>query len=214
MDRPLRRDAERNRQRILDAAAELFAQRGLDVTLDEIAHRAGVGVGTAYRRFANKEELIEALFEQRMDELVTLAEQADELENGWEALQCFMERFLAVQAADRGLKEVLVGGGRGHDRLERARSRIAPVVQRIVDRAKAQGTLRDDVQAPDLALVQFMIGAVTEYAACVEPDVWQRLLVIVLDGLRARRDGPTPLPTRPLEDEELDEVMRAWRPRR
>src|SRR3954462_1928388 len=73
-DRPLRRDAERTRQRILEAAREAFAEGGLAVTLDEIAHRAGVGVGTVYRRFPDKEELIDALFEERMGELVALAE--------------------------------------------------------------------------------------------------------------------------------------------
>src|SRR3954449_13048651 len=74
----LRRDAERNRERILAAAADAFAEGGLAVTMDEIARRAGVGVGTIYRRFPDKELLIEALFEQRIDELVALAEAARE----------------------------------------------------------------------------------------------------------------------------------------
>ncbi len=72
-DKPLRRDAERNRQRILDAARELFAEHGLGVTLNDIAHHAGVGVGTVYRRFPDKAQLIEELFEQRLEDLVSLA---------------------------------------------------------------------------------------------------------------------------------------------
>src|SRR3954452_17176057 len=107
--RPLRRDAERNRQRILHAAAAAFAEGGLGVTMDEIARRAGVGVGTVYRRFPDKELLIEALFEQRLDELVELAKDALALEDAWEGLVRFFETFIAVQAADRGLKEVVLG---------------------------------------------------------------------------------------------------------
>src|SRR5579884_684684 len=74
VERPLRKDAERNRRRILDAAAELFTERGLGVTLNDIAHHADVGVGTVYRRFPDKELLIDALFEERFAEFVALAE--------------------------------------------------------------------------------------------------------------------------------------------
>ena len=95
----LRRDAERNRRRILAAAAEAFAEGGLAVTMDEIARRAGVGVGTVYRRFPDKELLIEALFEQRIDELVVLAEAAREDPDPWHGLVHFLETALALQAA-------------------------------------------------------------------------------------------------------------------
>src|ERR1700709_1136769 len=81
--RPLRKDAAENRERLLTAAAELFAERGLDVTLNDIAHHAGVGVGTAYRRFANKEEVIDALFEQRLQDVVAVAEEALSASDAW-----------------------------------------------------------------------------------------------------------------------------------
>src|SRR3954466_6318603 len=84
--RPLRADAERNRQRLIDAARELFAERGLDATLDDIAQRAGVGVGTAYRRFADKDELIDALFEQELAGIVEIADAAAAHEDPWEGL--------------------------------------------------------------------------------------------------------------------------------
>jgi AcrR family transcriptional regulator len=74
--RPLRRDAEQNRQRILAAAREVYSERGLDVTLDDIARHAGVGVGTVYRRFPGKEALIDALFEDKVNSLLSLAEEA------------------------------------------------------------------------------------------------------------------------------------------
>src|ERR671933_90846 len=106
---PLRRDAERNRQRILDAARELFAERGLAVTLNDVADHAGVGVGTVYRRFPDKAELVEALFEQRLEGIVGLLEEALENPDPWLGLEGFLERVLELQANDRGLKDILVG---------------------------------------------------------------------------------------------------------
>lgn len=207
----LRRDAERNRRRILHAAADAFAAGGLSVSMDEIARRAGVGVGTVYRRFPDKELLIDALFEQRVDELVGLAEKALANEDGWVGLVQFFETFLAVQAADRGLKEVVLSTAHGQERVRHARARIGPAVRALVERAQAQGELRPDVVGPDVALVQFMVGAIVDYTRDVEPDAWRRSLAIVLDGLRTRRDGPSPLPTPPLRDDQLDRAMGAWR---
>src|ERR1051325_5777449 len=91
-ERPLRKDAERNRLRILDAAGERFAQRGLGVTLDDIARHAGVGVGTVYRRFADKELLIDALFEQRLEAMRATAERALAEPDPWNGLVLFFER--------------------------------------------------------------------------------------------------------------------------
>jgi AcrR family transcriptional regulator len=213
VERPLRADAERNRQRILDAARELFAERGLAVTLDDIAHRAGVGVGTAYRRFQDKEALIDALFEDRIDELATLAE--DALANdsdAWSALATFLESGLALQAADRGLHEVLLGTLHGRERLAKARDRMKPPIDELVARAHASGDLRPDVQPTDLPLVHLMLGAVVDYTRDIEPDAWRRYLTIVLDGLRTRRDAPSPLPTTALDPDQVDDAMRAWRP--
>jgi AcrR family transcriptional regulator len=213
--RRLRRDAERNRERILAAATDAFARGGLAVTMDEIARRAGVGVGTVYRRFPDKELLIEALFEQRIDELVGLAEAARDNPDPFAGLAQFFETFLAVQAADRGLKEVLIGTGRGHRRVVEARARIAPVVEDLIGRARATGDLRPDVASSDLALIQFMLGAAIDYTHDVDPEAWRRLLGIVLDGLRHRREAPSPLPTPALDDDQLDRAMGAWRrPRR
>jgi AcrR family transcriptional regulator len=97
-ERPLRRDAERNRLRILEAAREAFAQDGLSVTLDEIAHRAGVGVGTVYRRFPDKELLIEALFEDEMNAFVAMGEECLRAGDSWDGLLAFLERASEKQA--------------------------------------------------------------------------------------------------------------------
>src|SRR3954451_18397056 len=100
---PLRKDAARNRERLLAAGAELFAERGLDVTLNDIAHHAGVGVATAYRRFANKEEVIDALFEERLQAVAEVAHAALGDADPWTGLVTFLERALDMQFGDRGL---------------------------------------------------------------------------------------------------------------
>src|SRR3954468_15265900 len=144
-ERPLRADAERNRARLLDAARELFAERGLDVSMDEIAHHAGVGVGTAYRRFGSRDELIGALFEARMEEYVALAEDALREPDAWAALARFLERSIAMQAADRGLKDLVFSHSHALDRVVRVHARMLPLVETIVERAQAAGALRPDL---------------------------------------------------------------------
>src|SRR5438270_14072558 len=93
----LRKDAAQNRERLLAAAAELFAERGLDVTLNDIAHHAGLGVGTAYRRFANKEQVIDALFEERLRDVADVATEALHDPDPWHGLITFLERSLEMQ---------------------------------------------------------------------------------------------------------------------
>lgn len=213
--RPLRRDAERNRRRILDAAAAVFAERGLGVTMDDIAHRAGVGVGTIYRRFPDKEELIDALFVDRIEALAALAEQGLAHDDPWDGLVWFMEQALVEQQQDRGLKELVLGATRGHGPTGHARERLAPIVTALFDRARASGQLRDDVEGVDTPVLQLMLGSVLDFSREVEPELWRRFLVIVLDGLRARRDGVTPLPVAALDDDQVDRAMASWRaPRR
>ncbi|HKO29122.1 MAG TPA: helix-turn-helix domain-containing protein, partial [Solirubrobacteraceae bacterium] len=121
--RPLRKDAERNRQRILDAARELFAQEGLGVTLNDIAHHAGVGVGTVYRRFPEKTQLIEELFEQQVSELVGLMEEALEDPDPWLGLTGFLRRNLELQARDRAFRQIIVGTPESAQRIDQIRAR-------------------------------------------------------------------------------------------
>jgi AcrR family transcriptional regulator len=192
--RPLRRDAERNRQEILLAAREAFAERGVEVTLDEIAQRAGVGVGTIYRRYANKDELIDELYEDIVAEIATVAEAALAQPDPWKGLVDFLEQSLARQASNRALKDLLPGGSqRGRERVARARERVAPLASEIFERAKQSGRLRPDVTEADIATIHMMLGAVIDSTRNTEPDAWRRYFGIVLDGLRTRRNAPTDL---------------------
>jgi AcrR family transcriptional regulator len=210
-ERPLRRDAERNRRRILEAAAEVFAERGLGVTMDDIADRADVGVGTVYRRFPDKELLIEALFEDRVEEIVSLAQQALAEDDPWEALVGFLERGQALQACNRGLKELLLSSEHGRERVTSVRERMAPLGEALVKRAQASGQLRPDVKGTDLPLIHVMLGGIVDFTRDVDADTWRRVLAIIVDGLRAG-ESLTPLEAPALEPNQLDRAMRGWKP--
>jgi AcrR family transcriptional regulator len=211
-ERPLRRDAERNRQLIIEAARTAFAEDGLSVTLDEIARRAGVGVGTVYRRFPDKEQLIDALFETRINELAAEAEAALLADDPWDGLVGFLERANQQHACDRGFKEVALSGVHGLERVARARQLMFPLVTQLVERAQADGSLRADVTPTDIPLLQLMLGSLSECTRDVDPDVWRRYLGIITDGLRTRRDEPSPLERDALTPERTQSTMRAWRP--
>src|SRR5919201_6714674 len=209
--RPLRRDAERNRRRILEAATEAFAERGLGVTMDDIAERAGVGVGTVYRRFPDKELLIEALFEERVAELVAMAEEALDEDDPWEVLLGFVERAQALQARDRGLKELLLSTAHGRERIAGVRERLSPIADQLIRRAQASGQLRPDVAVTDFPLIQIMLGAGVDVPRDIAPAKWRRMLTILAEGLRAGEHN-TPLPAPALDPEQVDHTMRSWRP--
>jgi len=212
--RPLRRDAERNRQRILEAAAEVFNQRGLDVSLDEIARHAGVGIGTVYRRFRTKEELVEALFMTRLDAVAAIADQAFAAPDPWSGLVFFMERMAEIMAGDLGLRQILMFATYGRDLVAVARERNAPLVERLVERAQAAGQLRDDLRQTDIVFIVFLLAESTQLAQAASPDFWRRYLTLILDGMRPAREGITPLPVPPLLPGEMEKSMRQASPRR
>jgi AcrR family transcriptional regulator len=205
--RPLRRDAELNRERLLAAARELFATRGLEVTLNEIAHHAGVGVGTAYRRFANKEEVIDALFEEGLREIADVANEALTSPDAWAGLVLFLERSLHLQFGDRGLNQIMTNTALGRDRISDARDRIAPLIHQLVARAKAEGVVRPDLEQSDLIFVQLGLSAIMESSREVEPELYTRYLTMFLDGIRTDRASFLPLPARALTAAETHTAM-------
>jgi AcrR family transcriptional regulator len=211
--RPLRADAERNRARILAAAAELFAERGLDVSLDEIAAHAGVGVGTVYRRFPDKDALIDALFEEKIERAVALAERALELEDPWEGFTTFMRGMCRMQAEDRGFKEALLVREHGRERVARARERIAPRAMRLLARAQEAGAVRADLGPFDVPMMNLCVGLIADRTRDVAPDYWQRMLTILIDGISAKA-AATPMPVEPLDREAFTEAMSSARRRR
>lgn len=212
--RPLRRDAERNRERILAAAAEVFTQRGLDVSLDEVARHAGVGVGTVYRRFADKEELVETLFTERIDEVAAMARRALELPDPWAGLVSFLEQLATALTGDVGLRELLMFATYARDRVSYARETFTPLVSTLVDRAKASGHARADLAPTDVPFIALMLSAAAEYAQQSRPEIWRRYLTLLIDGMCSSRGGSTPLPVPALLPGEMETMMRQHAGRR
>src|SRR5579863_3572769 len=180
---PRRKDAERNRRRLLAAAREVFRDRGVAATLHDVARQAGLGVGTVYRHFANKEELIDALFDDMVETVDGYLREAEGEPDAWLGLTRALQQACEVQAFDRGLREVMLGNAGGPERQRQMRDRVAPKVDALVARAQEQGSLRADVVSGDFPILQLMVGAVTDHTG--QPDLWRRYLTIIVDGLRA-----------------------------
>ena len=206
-ERPLRADAERNRLRILSAAAEVFAERGLDVSLDDIADAAGVGVGTVYRRFPSKDDLIDALFHAKIGEVEAAAHAALAIEDPWDGFEHFLREACRVHSRDSAMKDVLLAGACGRERVAHARSRIAPIAMKVVQRAQDAGVLRSDLGPFDMPMMQLMVATVAQRTRDVSPEYWQRAVTILVDGLKTRRDDVTPMPGPALSPEEFLTAM-------
>lgn len=200
--RPLRKDALRNRALLIDAAREVFAERGLEASLDDVAHRAGLGVGTAYRHFANKYELAEAIFAEAVDQVIALAEHAAESADAWAGIVTFLEGTAEMQTADRGLREVLMGV-HDPDRMEQINDRLSPPMHRMIERAKQAEQVRPDVDVTDLGIVVLMLCTVADVTGDAAPDLWRRYLPMLLDGLRTGSELPVP----PVPEDVLRKAM-------
>jgi AcrR family transcriptional regulator len=182
--RPMRADAVKNRQRILDAAAEVFATKGVSVPIDLVAARAGVGVGTLYRHFPNKEALFEAIVLTKVEDLVTEARNAATAEDPVGALFAFVRRFAAEAAMKHDLFDAL--GSAGIDIKSRCGTRIEELesgIDQLLSRAVATGTVRDDVPAHEVVgLVVGMCDAAERLGGGA--DSVQRFIGVVCEGLR------------------------------
>lgn len=207
--KPLRRDAERNRQLILRAASELFAQRGLAVSLDDVAAHAGVGVGTVYRRFPSRDAIVDELFRERVGELVANGERALEIaqDDPWQGIVQLLSGYLEIQAGDRAFGPVVLTNAHGRGELDAARLRLKPIVDELVDRAQAAGVLREDFVTTDMPALILMLATLQNAARDVSPDAWRRQLAIVLDGLRPTREATTAMTGPPLDALEIPKLM-------
>ena len=195
--RVLRADAARNRARILTAAAAVFAERGLEATLDDIAASAGVGVATVYRRFPNKKVLVEALFEESVQQVVDLAVKAEQAADSWNGLVLFLDGVTQMQTKDTGLRDLMLHGSYAQDRVAQAKDCILPVVTRLVTRAQHDGHLRDDFLVSDVPLIELMLSSVARYTSDIAPELWRRYLGMILDGICSERSTHRDLPGGP-----------------
>jgi AcrR family transcriptional regulator len=210
--RASRSDVKRNDTLLVAAAREVFAVRGVEAPLDEIARRAGLGIGTLYRHFPTREALVEAIFAERVGEFLAVAEAALAAEDAWVGLVGFLEATLELQSGDRVLKEIFLRYPPGDGRLAETRQRMQQLFAQLLDRAHDQGALRADFGLPDLALLLWSFAPVIDATAEFAPTAWRRHLHWLLDGLRPQ--AATAQTEQALDDEQLARAMSCLREQR
>jgi len=200
-DRALRADALRNRRRIVAAAREVFEERGLDVPLDEIAERAGVGAGTLYRRFSTREELVEAAFEGELQTWARAAEEALRCEDPWAGFSTFIEQICATMAADRGFSDLVTVRLPTSQLAACLCERMGHALKEVVRRAQEAGALREDFVPEDVLLFFMANAGVVQVTHCAAPHAWRRLVAFLLEACRAGNTGPLPAAPTPFQTE-------------
>ena len=207
-----RKDVMRNRALLLESADALIREHGLDLSLNAVAHHAGVGVGTVYRHFPDRAALIQALFEQRVERVaeILLAHIADD--DPVAGIRAVVFEVCEMQASDRGVWELLSSGDQDAHR-QVVQERLLPLVDQLVTRANSLGRMRLDFHANDLAVILWTGGALHAYLGSVAPEAWRRYIQLMLDGFLADDDPVrTSNDEAPLSFDEVDAAMRGWRP--
>jgi AcrR family transcriptional regulator len=182
--RALRADAERNRDRVIQAAREMFAERGLDASTNEIARRAGVGVATLFRRFPTRDALVGAVFADKMSAYVRAIDDALADPDPWHGFCVYIEQVCQMQAVDRGFADVLTLTFPTAKALEAERDRAAASLTELLGRAKAAGQLREDFVHQDVPLVLM---------------AWRRLVGYLIQSFASRAAEPLPDPPAPTQ---------------
>lgn len=194
--RSRRKDATRNRAALIVAGAELFGAAGMMPTLDDVARRAGVGVGTAYRHFPNKYALAHAVLAETMESMLDAAERAARMEDATVGLAAFFEAVLAPQASKRALGELLRSTQAAHPDEHQVQARVERCIELLLRRGREQGTIRPDLAATDVGVLLSLMTHLIETFGDADPQLWRRLMPVFLDGLRA--GASTPLVGQPL----------------
>jgi AcrR family transcriptional regulator len=202
--RPVRKDAARNRARLIEAAREVFAARGFGATLDDIARHAGVGTGTAYRHFPNKQAIAAEVLADATTAIAEDARDALAIEDPWLALVTFFERTATRQAADRGLYETLTGQGNPEEQA-RIWPQVVASVTELFERAHAAEVIRPDAAAQDIAAIFTLLGPAFDMSRATSLELWRRYLALMLDGLRPAEQPPFPVPPPPVD--QLDAIL-------
>jgi AcrR family transcriptional regulator len=195
--RIMRADAERNRRRLLDAATQMFCERGLDVGVGEIAQQAGVGRGTLFRNFPSKEHLIAAILVERLTESIARGREALQAPDAAQALFDLIDQSVGRTQTDRALFDALAETWLANDEIRAAHAELMGVIEALIQKAQAAGAVRDDIGAVDVLM---LVKGVCEAASAfqhVSPDIALRQIDLVRAAISARGDlrplrGPMP----------------------
>lgn len=195
MPKPLRADAARNRDRLLSAAAEVFAERGLDAPLEDVARRANVSIGTLYNHFANRDALVDAVFPDRLfTALDRLATDALAAEDPWDGFVTYVEGLFQLHAEDQGLSDALALRRPIPPEVAAACARGLRHLSEILTRAQRCGRLRPDFTITDLSALVHALARFIRETRTTAPDAWRRHLAFYLDGLRTEAARPVEIP--------------------
>ncbi|MBA3328702.1 MAG: TetR/AcrR family transcriptional regulator [Solirubrobacterales bacterium] len=187
VDRPLRADARRNREKVLDAARGAFAETGLHAQIEDIARRAGVGVGTVYRHFPTKDALVAALAEAHFAHLADIVEAGARREgDAWEVFAATILDSAAPTAGDAALCEIIAGHPQAIEAAALGQERLKAATGALMGAAQRAGQMRDDATVQDVQAIMCGFGQVAAAQRAGAQMDWQRYLTIALDGLRAR----------------------------
>ena len=192
--RALRADAERNRVRVLTAAREVLAERGLDAPTEEIARRAGVGVGTLYRRFPTKDLLVQAALAELQGRAVAEIEEAARHPDPWEAVAGALRGLAETLHANRAFVDAIRPRLAELECLPALGDALRAAVRPAFARAHAAGVLRADVVPEDVPGIVVGVASFVPKRRDVDPELWRRYLGVLLDGLRPVAATPLPLP--------------------
>lgn len=202
---PQRRDARERHDRLIDAARREFAARGVDASLERIARDAGVAIGTLYRHFPTRMDLLLAALEPRLQEFLDGAKQAFAIDDPWEGFVYYLENLFRLQAGDRGFNDFLSRRFPGSAHTERIHDQMCGQIEDVLTRAQKAGAARPDITMADIVSLIWSNGRMIDATSTTAPNAWRRHLYLMLDAYRTDRAHPIPEP--PMTDKQLYDAM-------
>jgi AcrR family transcriptional regulator len=205
MQRPQRRDAQESRSKLVSAAQREFAARGVDASLEKIAREAGVSIGTLYRHFPARLDLLMAALRPRLQEFLDGATTALEMDDPWGGFVSYLENLFSMQVGDRGFSDFLSRRFPGNAETEDIHDQMCQHIEDVLARAQEAGEARPDITRADIINLIWSNGRIIDATNATAPNAWRRHLYLMLDAYRAERAHPIPVP--PMTDEQLYDAM-------
>jgi AcrR family transcriptional regulator len=200
-----RRGAQERHDRLIAEARREFAVRGVDASLEKIARDAGVAIGTLYRHFPTRMDLLLEAFQPRLEEFIDGAEPAMQHDDPWDGFVNYLENLFRVQAGDRGFNDFLSRRFPGSPETERIHDRMCLQIEHVLTRAQEAGKVRPDLTMADVVNLIWSNGRMIDATRLAAPNAWRRQLYFMLDAYRAERAHPIPEP--PMTDKQLYDSM-------